>query len=217
MCPPEQRSYHLQYQNIEGILPTHSPCGLRFSFRHATGVAGLAVLGIICLPAAMFAQSRELNASSAPTIPRILSAAEAHGIIAAAQQHRQSRTNGSDCSHLVHEIYQRAGFAYPYAKSSDLYAGIEQFVWVKEPQRGDHAPQLGALRLGAFGQEPAEDVVHGPAGGERRSSMAARAPRATSVRERPARPGIARGAPQRPSLGDVLGSSVALTASEPRR
>lgn len=28
-----------------------------------------------------------------------------------------------DCSHLVHAIYERAGFAYAYASSSDLYVG----------------------------------------------------------------------------------------------
>ncbi len=42
-----------------------------------------------------------------------------------------------DCSHLVHAIYDRAGFSYPYADSSDLYRGTDQFRRVKHPQPGD--------------------------------------------------------------------------------
>src|ERR1700674_4527544 len=32
----------------------------------------------------------------------------------------------SDCSHLVHAIYERAGFPYAYASSGDLYRGIAE-------------------------------------------------------------------------------------------
>src|SRR5690242_6219615 len=32
-----------------------------------------------------------------------------------------------DCSHLVHQIYSRAGFPYPYSSSSELYSGINEF------------------------------------------------------------------------------------------
>jgi len=42
-----------------------------------------------------------------------------------------------DCSHLVHAVYEKAGFAYPYAPSSDLYRGAEGFERVDEPQPGD--------------------------------------------------------------------------------
>lgn len=42
-----------------------------------------------------------------------------------------------DCSHLVHAIYEKAGFSYPYAPSSDLYRGAEDFERVSEPQPGD--------------------------------------------------------------------------------
>jgi cell wall-associated NlpC family hydrolase len=44
-----------------------------------------------------------------------------------------------DCSHLVHTLYERAGFPYDYAPSSDLYAGIEDFRRVANPQSGDLA------------------------------------------------------------------------------
>ena len=38
---------------------------------------------------------------------------------------------------LVHPIYERAAFSYPYAPSADLYAGVEAFQRVKVPQPGD--------------------------------------------------------------------------------
>ena len=47
------------------------------------------------------------------------------------------RDSEPDCSHLVHAIYERAGFSYAYAPSSDLYAGIEGFQRVKQPEPGD--------------------------------------------------------------------------------
>ncbi len=42
-----------------------------------------------------------------------------------------------DCSHLVHAIYDRAGFSYTYASSADLYRGTDDFRRVKRPQPGD--------------------------------------------------------------------------------
>lgn len=42
-----------------------------------------------------------------------------------------------DCSHLVHTIYDRAGFSYTYASSRDLYRGTGDFRRVKKPQPGD--------------------------------------------------------------------------------
>jgi len=43
----------------------------------------------------------------------------------------------SDCSHFVHGLYERAGFPYQYASSSDLYAGVNEFRRVSTPQPGD--------------------------------------------------------------------------------
>ena len=42
-----------------------------------------------------------------------------------------------DCSHLVHQIYSRAGFPYPYSSSSELYSGINEFQRVTTPQPAD--------------------------------------------------------------------------------
>ena len=47
------------------------------------------------------------------------------------------QSSETDCSHLVHEIYEEAGFPYSYAPSSDIYAGIEGFQRVKSPKPGD--------------------------------------------------------------------------------
>jgi cell wall-associated NlpC family hydrolase len=58
-------------------------------------------------------------------------------LIAAALDARVRRDSEHDCSHLVHAIYQQAGFPYAYAPSSDLYAGVEGFQRVKQPEPGD--------------------------------------------------------------------------------
>jgi hypothetical protein len=49
----------------------------------------------------------------------------------------------SDCSHFVHGLYARAGFPYAYARSSDLYSGIDEFRRVTYPQPGDLAVWRG--------------------------------------------------------------------------
>lgn len=42
-----------------------------------------------------------------------------------------------DCSHLVHKLYEQAGYIYPYASSLNLYSGTGQFLRVRAPQPGD--------------------------------------------------------------------------------
>lgn len=58
-------------------------------------------------------------------------------MIAAALDSKVRRDGGHDCSHLVHAIYERAGFQYAYASSDDLYDGVEGFRRVWQPQPGD--------------------------------------------------------------------------------
>ncbi|MEY2413806.1 MAG: putative lipoprotein NlpC [Acidobacteriaceae bacterium] len=45
--------------------------------------------------------------------------------------------SAQDCSHFVHSVYDRAGYHFAYAPTSDLYAGIPEFHYVKHPQPGD--------------------------------------------------------------------------------
>jgi cell wall-associated NlpC family hydrolase len=66
-----------------------------------------------------------------------LSADDRLSIMAAALDSRVRIHSESDCSHLVHSIYERAGFSYAYAPSTDLYAGVEEFQRVKVPEPGD--------------------------------------------------------------------------------
>jgi hypothetical protein len=68
---------------------------------------------------------------------QLLTVKQGRAIVNTAREHNQPTRGTQDCSHLVHEIYARAGFAYPYASSFDLYAGSESFERVKKPQPGD--------------------------------------------------------------------------------
>lgn len=58
-------------------------------------------------------------------------------VIAAALDPKVRRHSSPDCSHLVHAIYEKAGFPYTYASSRDLYAGVEGFQRVNQPEPGD--------------------------------------------------------------------------------
>jgi len=73
---------------------------------------------------------------SRPT-PLLLDSNDGLAILGAALEGRHRAEDHSDCSHLVHEIYEKAGFPYKYMRSADLYAGIEEFRRVTRPQVGD--------------------------------------------------------------------------------
>jgi cell wall-associated NlpC family hydrolase len=75
--------------------------------------------------------------SSHRPAPVVLSPDDGLSVIAAALDERVKAARQPDCSHLVHAIYLQAGFPYPYASSSDLYAGAEDFQRVTRPQPGD--------------------------------------------------------------------------------
>jgi hypothetical protein len=79
-----------------------------------------------------------------PFAPRLLAPNEGLAILNAALDSRHSQTDfSSDCSHFVHELYERAGFPYEYASSSDLYRGSNEFRQVASPQPGDLAVWRG--------------------------------------------------------------------------
>ena len=75
--------------------------------------------------------------------PRPLTRDEGLAILGAALDSRHHAGLPSDCSHFVHGLYERAGFPYGYASSSDLYAGIDEFRRVASPQPGDLAVWRG--------------------------------------------------------------------------
>lgn len=68
---------------------------------------------------------------------RTLTPDDGLGVISAALDPKVRRYAGHDCSHLVHAIYERAGFPYAYASSDDLYVGVHGFQRVTHPQLGD--------------------------------------------------------------------------------
>jgi hypothetical protein len=53
------------------------------------------------------------------------------------QLESQPRLSSFDCSHLVHELYDRVGLHYKYADSRTLYRGIGDFQRVRNPNSGD--------------------------------------------------------------------------------
>jgi len=58
-------------------------------------------------------------------------------VISAALDTQRRFGSNRDCSHLVHAIYEHAGFPYVYASADDLYDGVEGFHRVFHPQTGD--------------------------------------------------------------------------------
>src|ERR1700722_13829894 len=77
------------------------------------------------------------SGSFEPQPDRTLSRNDRLSVIAAAMDPKVRQHSVHDCSHLVHAIYEKAGFRYTYASSTDLYLGVEGFQRVPQPQPGD--------------------------------------------------------------------------------
>ena len=89
---------------------------------------------LLCPPPAAASQEGRREAY------RLLTRDEGLAIVDAISDHHRSlrgKHTKPDCSHLVNDIYDLAGFPYPYAKSADLYRGHASFVRVSSPQPGD--------------------------------------------------------------------------------
>ena len=103
----------------------------------------LGLLLVLCLIWLCFAEVRGANAQSTAAATqsgrnfRLVTAAEGREIVTAALEQEQVPSGAQDCSHIVHEFYLDAGFEYPYASSSEIYAGNENFARVKMPRAGD--------------------------------------------------------------------------------
>ena len=107
-----------------------------------------AILVALCCLALSLCGAQQTPPRTTPSQPRVsaahprkpdraLSPDEGLSVIAAALDSKVRRDGGPDCSHLVHAIYERAGFRYAYANSDDLYDGVEGFRHVWQPQPGD--------------------------------------------------------------------------------
>jgi len=103
-----------------------------------------ALLLLICLCGRVpsIAQQRKTAKAAAPKAASVaqvplLVDEDGFSILAAALDERNRQSEKADCSHLVHDVYERAGFAYKYEPSSDIYAGLAEFHRVTRAQPGD--------------------------------------------------------------------------------
>ena len=70
---------------------------------------------------------------------RTVTRSEGQEIVQVAMASRHVPRSRYDCSHFVHGTYERAGFPYTYASSTELYEGDAEFRRVIHPQPGDLA------------------------------------------------------------------------------
>jgi hypothetical protein len=122
---------------------------------HAQGALLFLLLCLVAIPAALAQEKREVSNGGYRVTrqtperaqkqigSRLLTLGEGLAVLGAALDSRYHADFSSDCSHLVHKLYERAGFSYEYAGSSDLYAGIAGFRRVASPQPGDLAVWRG--------------------------------------------------------------------------
>jgi cell wall-associated NlpC family hydrolase len=69
--------------------------------------------------------------------PRPIARTEGRKILATIPTADAESESETDCSHLVHDVYERAGFPYNYVSSRELYIGTTNFTRVRAPQAGD--------------------------------------------------------------------------------
>jgi hypothetical protein len=105
---------------------------------HAQGAVLFVLLSLASIPSALAQENHHQTHGSRP-----LTRHEGLAILRVARDFHGPANSPSDCSHLVHALYERAGFPYDYAPSSDLYAGVDDFRRVANPQPGDLAVWRG--------------------------------------------------------------------------
>ena len=83
---------------------------------------------------------QQKQATRAPAIPpgmRLLSLKEGRAIAQKIAWANDEEGLAPDCSHLVHDLYEQAGYPYSYASSTALYRGARHFLRVRFPHPGD--------------------------------------------------------------------------------
>jgi len=96
------------------------------------------ILVALCLAAASAALGQNARPASAETSgPRPIARAEGRKILATIPTVDAESESETDCSHLVHDVYEQAGFPYDYVSSRELYIGSTNFTRVRAPQAGD--------------------------------------------------------------------------------
>jgi hypothetical protein len=91
----------------------------------------------LCLATASAALGQNVQPASAETAgPRPIARTEGRRILATIPT--VDAESETDCSHLVHDVYEQAGFPYDYVSSRELYIGSStNFKRVRVPQAGD--------------------------------------------------------------------------------
>jgi len=91
----------------------------------------------LCLATASAALGQNIRPVSAEKPGPAVGRAEGRKILAIIPTVEVESESETDCSHLVHDVYERAGFPYDYVSSRELYAGSANFTRVRSPQPGD--------------------------------------------------------------------------------
>jgi NlpC/P60 family len=92
----------------------------------------------LCLATASAALGQNVRPASAETPrPRPIARTEGRKILATIPAVDAESESETDCSHLVHDVYEQAGFPYDYVSSRELYIGSRNFTRVRAPQAGD--------------------------------------------------------------------------------
>ena len=92
----------------------------------------------LCLATASAALGQNVRPAPAETPgPRPIGRPEGRKILATIPTVDAESESETDCSHLVHDVYEQAGFPYDYASSRELYIGNTNFTRVRAPQAGD--------------------------------------------------------------------------------
>jgi hypothetical protein len=96
---------------------------------------GRIIFAALCLATALGQNVRPASAGTHG--PRPIARTEGRKILAAIPTVDVESESETDCSHLVHDIYEQAGFPYEYVSSRELYIGSTNFTRVRVPQAGD--------------------------------------------------------------------------------
>lgn len=83
---------------------------------------------------------KQVQTTRPPAVPkgfRLLNMKEGRAIAEGLAWADDEEGLSPDCSHLVHTLYQQAGYPYTYASSLDLYRGTSHFLRVRFAQPGD--------------------------------------------------------------------------------
>ena len=99
----------------------------------------------LCLLAAFTGSAATADDDYSNTV--LLSPDQGEALAAFALRSENRIRTKPDCSHLVHQLYARAGLIYPYEDSRVLYRGITDFQRVKKPQAGDLVVWLGHVGI----------------------------------------------------------------------